>query len=91
MVLVQEHKYQLTANVYGGYTLDFGYKKVDLNFSQLMMLRTKINTLTTSEAIEEIIDNDNFILLFIADNQHLLYLDIPQLLQLKNTITVAFA
>jgi len=65
-------------------------KEINLNFPQMLELRYKINKHTTFAALNRIIDTDNFILLFVADKQHLIYLDVPQLLKLKEEITSFF-
>ncbi|RED44743.1 hypothetical protein [Seonamhaeicola aphaedonensis] len=56
----------------------------------MLELRRKINELTTFKALNKIINNENFVLLFIADKQHLIFLDIPQLLKLKEEIALFF-
>jgi len=72
------------------FQLNIGYKVIDFTFCQLLSFRKKILELTTPESLEDILDNDNFILLFVADNTHLLYLDIPQLIQLKDIVLSLF-
>ncbi len=70
--------------------LVIGHRQLLLTFPQLLQLREEINCITTEENLLEIIEDDNFILLFIADRQHLVYLEIPQLLDLKALITYVF-
>ncbi len=65
-------------------------KNIVLSFPQLLQLRTNVNKLTFHESICDIIDSDNFVLLFVADKQHLIYLDISQLLKLKAAIDSFF-
>ena len=72
------------------YQLDLGYKVIDFTFCQLLSFRKKILENSTPEVIEDILDNENFILLFVSDNKHLIYLDIPQLLQLRETVLTVF-
>ena len=72
------------------YKLTIGPKEMSLTFPQLLVLRNRINALTESNSIEEIINLENFVLLFIADRKHLVYLDIPQLMSLKNEIDAFF-
>ena len=72
------------------YQLDLGYKVIDFTFCQLLSFRKKILESTTPDAIETILENENFILLLVADNKHLLYLDIPVLLQLRETVLTVF-
>lgn len=62
-----------------------------LTFPQLLQLRNKINELTTYENLEQIINNENYVLLFIADKKHLVYLEIPTLLDLKEEISYCFS
>ncbi|MDY0781338.1 hypothetical protein [Tenacibaculum sp. IB213877] len=66
-------------------------KEILLSFPQLLQLRNSIQKLSTHWSIQEIIDTDNFVLLFVADKKHLIYLDIPQLLHLKQTVDSFFA
>jgi hypothetical protein len=56
----------------------------------MLELRRKINGLTTFNSLNNIINSDNFVLLFVADRQHLIYLDIPQLLKIKEEIASFF-
>ena len=72
------------------YQLNIGYKIIDLTFCQLLTFRKKILEHSTPESLEKILDTDNFILLFVADNKHLIYLDVPQILQLKNVVLAVF-
>ncbi|MFY7670494.1 hypothetical protein ACOSP6_05350 [Tenacibaculum sp. MEBiC06402] len=72
------------------YQLTTVNKNIVLTFPQLLQLRANINKLGTHDAVCDIIDSDNFVLLFVADKQHLIYLDIPQLLALKATIDSFF-
>lgn len=65
-------------------------KQILLTFPQLLQLRNAIVKLTHPESLYEIIDSENFVLLFVADKQHLIYLDIPQLLLLRDTIDSFF-
>jgi hypothetical protein len=61
-----------------------------LSFPQLLQLRNKINELTTSYNLENIIQNENFVLLFIADKKYLVFLEVPKLLDLKEEISLCF-
>lgn len=65
------------------FRLDLGYKTIDLTFCQLLSIRNKVLEKSSHFNLENILDGDNFILLFVADNKHLIYLDIPQLLELR--------
>jgi hypothetical protein len=68
------------------YELKVADKVIGLSFPQLLELRKNINLLTNPERLEEMINHENFALVFIADRQHLVYLEIPQLLYLRNEI-----
>jgi hypothetical protein len=65
-------------------------KRVLLSFPQLLDLRNQVNQLTLPETLEDIIETDNFVLLFVADKQHLIYLDIALLLDLRRQTDVLF-
>ena len=82
--------YKLVYTKRNAYQLDLGFKVIDLTFCQLLSFRKKIIEYSTYEAIETILNEDNFILLFVADNKHLLFLDIPQILELKNLVLSVF-
>lgn len=82
---------QLHKTTFCRYTLVAPNKEVQLNFPQLLQLRQRINDLTQPYKLEEIIEKENFVLLFVADKQHLLYLDITQLLDLKEEIICFFS
>lgn len=92
MNTVCEIKYniQITALRFCKYRLLIDNKKIYLNFPQILQLRQRINCFTTPEKLSEIIDNENFVLLFIADRKHLLYLEIPQLFDLKQELDFFF-
>ncbi len=81
---------QLKPITFCKYELIIGDKSMQLSFPQLLQLRHEINYYTTPLKLSEIIENDNFVLLFIADKQHLVYLEIPQLLDLKDEILLFF-
>lgn len=72
------------------YRLKIFTKEIALTFPQLLQLRANLLTYTSSEKLDEIVNNENFVLLFIADKQHLIYLDIPQLLDLKEEVECFF-
>ena len=74
-------KYQLTTHT----------KLITLSFPQLLQLRKNVKELTRHHSLHQIIDADNFVLLFVADKQHLIYLDIPQLLFLNKEIESFFS
>lgn len=82
--------YQIEQATFCKYVLTTPNKEVNLSFPQMLELRRKIYDLTTFETLNKIIDTDNFVLLFVADKQHLIYLDIPQLLKLKEEIQLFF-
>ena len=72
------------------YQLTIDDKKIKLTFPQLLQLRQKINEHTSPENLENIIQNENFVLLFIADRKHLVFLEIPKLLDLKEELDFCF-
>lgn len=72
------------------YQLTIDDKKMKLNFPQLLQLRQKINEYTSPEKLTHIIANENFVLLFIADRKHLVFLEIPQLLEIRQEIELSF-
>lgn len=82
---------QLKKQTFCNYQLKVDEKMMTLTFPQLLQLRNKINLLTSTEILENIIQNENFVLLFIADKKHLLFLEIPKLLDLKEEISYSFS
>jgi hypothetical protein len=81
---------QLKKHTFCNYQLKVGNKLMTLTFPQLLHLRNKITLLTVPENLENIIQNENFVLLFVADRKHLLFLEIPTLLDLQEEISYAF-
>ncbi len=81
---------QLKPITFCKYELIIGSNSMLLSFPQLLQLRHDINHYTTPSTLCEIIENDNFVLLFIADKEHLIYLEIPQLLDLKDEVSLFF-
>lgn len=84
------YPYQIKQTTFCKYILETPNKDIHLKFPQMLELRRKINQLTTCKELCRIVNSDNFVLLFVADKQHLLYLDIPQLLKLKEEIGLFF-
>ncbi len=84
------YSYQIKQSTFCKYVLTTPNKEILLNFPQMLELRRKINDLTAFNVLNEIINTDNFVLLFIADKQHLIFLEIPQLLRLKEEISLFF-
>ncbi|WMI66352.1 hypothetical protein RBH94_04130 [Aestuariibaculum sp. YM273] len=82
--------YQIEHLTFCKYVLRTPNKTISLSFPQMLELRRKINELTSYSSLNRIIDNENFVLLFVADKQHLIFLEIPQLLQLKEEIALVF-
>lgn len=72
------------------YELVLEHKTIALRFCQLLALRAKVLELTEIGALEELINGDNFVLLFVADKQHVLYLDVGQLLAVKEALAYTF-
>jgi hypothetical protein len=81
---------QLQKVTFCHYQLMIDDKKMKLSFPQLLQLRNKINLLTEADNLERIIANENFVLLFVADKKHLVFLEIPKLLDLKEEIELCF-
>ncbi|WP_299106561.1 hypothetical protein [uncultured Tenacibaculum sp.] len=88
--LVKETSYKISSGRRNCYQLDLGYKVIDFTFCQLLTFRKKVLHYSSYESLEAIIEEDNFILLWAADNKHLLYLDIPQILELRTAVLAAF-
>jgi len=84
------YSYQIKQYTFCKYLLRTPNKEIHLNFPQVLELRRKINELTAYNSLNNIVNNENFVLLFVADKQHLIYLDIPQLLILKEKISTFF-
>lgn len=86
-----EFNIQIKQYTFCHYQLKINDKLMKLTFPQLLQLRNRINELTSFENLEHIIDNENYVLLFIADRKHLVYLEIPTLLDLKEEISYCFS
>ncbi|WP_439129029.1 hypothetical protein [Polaribacter sp.] len=82
---------QITKHTFCNYQLKIDDKVMSLTFPQLLQLRNKVQTLTSLDSLENIIQNENFVLLFIADRKHLVFLDIPKLLDLKEELEYCFS
>ena len=82
---------QLTKHTFCNYQLKIDEKLIALTFPQVLQLRNKINSLTSAENLKIIIENENFVLLFIADKKHLVFLEIPKLLDLKEELAYCFS
>ena len=72
------------------YKLTIAEKDIELSFPQLLALRNRVNEYTSAQRLEDIVQNENFVLLFVADRKHLIYLEVPQLLDLKEEISLYF-
>lgn len=72
------------------YQLMIDDKIMKLTFPQLLQLRNKIFEITLPSNLEQIIQNENYVLLFIADKKHLVFLEIPKLLDLQQEISLCF-
>lgn len=73
------------------YNLYIQRKNIRLTFPQLLHLRTKVIELTTDNSLMKIINNENFVLLFVADKEHVLFLEIPELLDLRDELFCCFS
>ncbi len=87
---IESTEYKITYSKRNTYLLDLGYKIIPLRFCQLLAFRKKILEYTSYECLENIIDNDNFVLVFVADRKHLLYLEVSALIQLRNLVMHVF-
>ncbi|MDO6675296.1 hypothetical protein Q4517_07000 [Tenacibaculum sp. 1_MG-2023] len=87
---VEELSFKISCGSRNCYQLDLGYKVIDFTFCQLLAFRKKVLQHSSYESLETIIDGDNFILLFAADNKHLLFLDVPQLIELRELLLSVF-
>ena len=90
-VSVQSYQYYFTYSNRNSYRLHLGHKSINLSFCQLLAFREKILNYTSFYSLENILNEDNFVLIFVADNNHLLFLDIPRLLELRNLLQSIFA
>ncbi|MDG1037533.1 MAG: hypothetical protein P8P15_05210 [Polaribacter sp.] len=81
---------QLRKKTFCDYRLKVDQKMMTLTFPQVLQLRQKVNSLTSTENLENIIQNENYVLLFIADKKYLLFLEIPKLLDLKEELSYCF-
>lgn len=82
---------QLQEITFCKYNLRIQSKELSLTFPQLLQLRNKVLALTTPLKLSEIIDNENYVLLFVADKQHVLFLEIPELLDLRDELLYSFS
>tara|TARA_B100000809_G_C15135668_1_gene530468 strand:- start:676 stop:975 length:300 start_codon:yes stop_codon:yes gene_type:complete len=72
------------------FIIDFGNKKVQFRFCELLLLRKKIITLTSHNNIERIVNTRNIEILTVKNNSHIFVMDIPQLLDLRLLIDNIF-
>ncbi|SEC24692.1 hypothetical protein SAMN04489761_2478 [Tenacibaculum sp. MAR_2009_124] len=89
-VCTQKHQYRLSYSKRNAYQLHLGHKTIQLTFCQLLAFRKKILEHTSFNGLETIINEDNFVLIFVADRNHLLLLDVSQLLELNELIQSIF-
>ncbi|CAM1368403.1 conserved hypothetical protein [Tenacibaculum sediminilitoris] len=87
---VEELSFKISCGSRNCYQLDFGYKVIEFTFCQLLAFRKKVLQHSSYESLEAIINGDNFILLFAADNKHVLLLDVPQLIELRQLLLSVF-
>ena len=69
----------------------FFEKKIQLTFPQLLQLRQRIQELSAPVKLTNIINNENFVLLSVADGEHLLFIEIPNLLAIKEELDLFFS
>ncbi|MAD97677.1 MAG: hypothetical protein CMB99_10165 [Flavobacteriaceae bacterium] len=88
---VQEvQEIRLEAITFCKYRLQIANKSILLSFPQLLALRNQVNKHTSHEVLEQTINGSNMILLFMADREHLVLLDVPQLIGLQEEIETIF-
>lgn len=73
------------------YQLHFYDQKIRLSFPQLLQLRQRLNHYTSPCTLTELINRENFVLLFVADRKHLLFLEIPTLIDLEEKVEALFS
>lgn len=81
---------QIKKETFCKYHLEIDEQAIILSFPQLLQLRESVNKFTAPNKLAKIIDNENFVLLFVADKKHLLFLEIPKLLDLKEELDLCF-
>lgn len=81
---------QVRKETFCKYFLQVDNERFLLTFPQLLQLRDRINKFTSPEKLANIIDNENFVLLFVADKKHLLFLEVPKLLDLREELDLCF-
>lgn len=86
-----EFNIQLEEITFCKYNLRIQCKDIVLTFPQLLHLRNKVSELTTPLKLSEIINDNNFVLLFIADREYVLFLEIPELLDLRDELLYCFS
>lgn len=90
VICESSYQYSIQYSRRNSYVLDLGFTTIDLTFCQLLAFRKKILDYSSYTSIENIIDSENYILLFVADRKHLLILDVPQILELKRLLLTIF-
>ncbi len=86
----KHHFYSISSQKRNFFELDLGYKTIGFTFCQLLAFRKKVLDYSAPSKIQDVIENENFILMQVADNQHVIYLDVPQLLALKTLLLSVF-
>lgn len=81
---------QVRKETFCKYFLQIDNDRFILTFPQLLQLRERINSFTSPKKLANIIENENFVLLFVADRKHLLFLEVPKLLDLKEELDFCF-
>lgn len=85
-----KYKVEIQPLTFCKYRLEVEGKIMELTFPQLLQLRQNLNEITRPYKLLEVIDNENFVLLPIGDKEHLLFLEIPKLLELKEKVCSYF-
>lgn len=73
------------------FQLYFYEKTISLTFPQLLQLRQQLLQLTSPNNLYRIIENENCALLFVADKKELLFLEVPNLIALKEELLFFFS
>lgn len=85
-----KYKVEIQPLTFCKYRLEVEGKIMELTFPQLLQLRQNLNEITRPYKLLKVIDNENFVLLPIGDKEHLLFLEIPKLLELKEKVCSYF-
>jgi len=71
--------------------IDFGHKMVKISFCQLLSLRYKAKSLSSSEHMQLMLNHHDITLLTFCDKEHMVMLDVIQVLDFTDLIKGTFA